>query len=547
MAFADLGNRIIGSLDAYDRPAAERHSLALIEELRTSDAVCPPAVAKKVLAGLRGKRYFDIMQHVADALLQNGQADPLVSRQYAQALIDCGQLSLAIQHLELRLPEINDNDAEKAEIRGLLGRAHKQLFVDSGGQTARGARHLGMATGWYRQVYDEDNTNVWHGINASALLARAARDGIAVAGVDDPHSHATAIAADVLQEVGSRWQKGEASMWDSGTAAEACVALDRPEDAARWMERYVREPQGDAFEFASTRRQLTEIWQLTPGEAPGSVVLPVLEAALLAKSGSQLQFDPSGLKATTSRETMNSLEAILGRYRYVSYKFMLRALERARSVAQIRDDSDMGIGTGFLVRGGDLAERYGDETLLLTNAHVVNDDPYIVNPPALGPDEAWVVFGSGHKFRVAKTLWSSPPNMLDATLLRLDGDIDGLEPLPLAKRLPLADGEQRVYIIGHPRGGPLSFSIHDNVLIDHEGPPNGEPPRRDVVRLHYRAPTEGGSSGSPVFNAQWRTIGLHHAGGTDMPRLNRQRGTHPANEGLWLQSIRAACEEQDDV
>lgn len=546
MDFADYGSLIARALDSYDRPAVERHCEAFRDHLKTTNAVCPLPVAKVLLNNLRRKRYFDTIQQLADALLQNGQTDPYVSRQYAQALIDHGQLALAVQHLTVLLPNTAGNPKEDVEVRGLLGRAHKQMFVDSAGSTTRGAEHLGKAIEWYMQVYAGDSTQLWHGINAAALFDRAARDRIAVAGTDNPKQRAESIAAPVLQTVESRWKNGEASMWDLGTAAEACIALGHTENAVHWMERYVREPAGDAFEFASSRRQLLEIWQLTPDGGPGALMLPILEAELLKKNGGSLQLDAKRVSAPASPATQESLEAILGRDRYVSYKFMLQALERAKSVAQIRDGTDVGIGTGFIVRGGDIAKQLGDERLLLTNAHVISEDPYVVNLPALEPEEASVVFGSGREFRLKEVLWSSPPNVLDATLMRLDGDASDIEPLPIAKRLPLADGEQRVYIIGHPRGGPLSFSIHDNTLIDHEGPPNGSPRRRDVVRLHYRAPTEGGSSGSPVFNAQWRVVGIHHAGGTDMPRLNGNTGTHPANEGLWLQSIRAAYVEAND-
>jgi hypothetical protein len=99
-----------------------------------------------------------------------------------------------------------------------------------------------------------------------------------------------------------------------------------------------------------------------------------------------------------------------------------------------------------------------------------------------------------------------------------------------------------VYLVGHAGGRSLAFSFQDNDLLDHEGPPAGAPRQPGICRVHYRAPTEGGSSGSPVFDAQgWQVIALHHAGGkAGMARLNGVAGTYAANEGIALQSIIAA-------
>ena len=86
--------------------------------------------------------------------------------------------------------------------------------------------------------------------------------------------------------------------------------------------------------------------------------------------------------------------------------------------------------------------------------------------------------------------------------------------------------DDRVFIIGHPLGGSLSISLNDNLFLDWEDP-----------RLHYRAPTEPGSAGSPIFDDQWRLIGMHHAGGRNMRRLNGKEGTYEAKEGIWIQAI----------
>jgi V8-like Glu-specific endopeptidase len=208
-------------------------------------------------------------------------------------------------------------------------------------------------------------------------------------------------------------------------------------------------------------------------------------------------------------------------------------MQRAGAVAQVETRMGDAVGTAFVVRGGDLKPELGDELLLLTNAHVITTDRQVSR--ALHPDQAVLKFelwqdGASPEFQV-DALWSSAPEHLDATLLRPKRNIGNVLPVPIARTLPLADGTQRAYIIGHPQGRKLSFSIHDNHLLDY-----------DDRLLHYRSPTEPGNSGSPVFNAEWRLIGLHHRGLRNMPKLKGKEGTYPANEGIWIQAIIQALE-----
>jgi V8-like Glu-specific endopeptidase len=170
--------------------------------------------------------------------------------------------------------------------------------------------------------------------------------------------------------------------------------------------------------------------------------------------------------------------------------------------------------------------------VLVTNGHVV--------PERLAVDDAVVVFhgldgdaGQQPPFRIVRRWWYQPSQRpgLDTTLLELDGYPANVAPLPLAGRLPAITGTtQRAYLIGHPRGlTQPQFSLQDNLLLDY-----------DDTLVHYRSPTEGGSSGSPVFDNQWKLIGLHHAGGFDTPRLHNRGGTYPANEAIALPAIRKA-------
>ena len=239
------------------------------------------------------------------------------------------------------------------------------------------------------------------------------------------------------------------------------------------------------------------------------------------------------------------LEAVLGTAGAQTYKWWKLGLDRALAVASIRLRLGSRVGTGFLVRATDLGLEPGEELLVLTNFHVVNEHGAA---PGVKPEDAEVVFEAADPDRVysvERILWSSPIERHDASLLRLQTAVADIQPLPVAKSLPVLEETARVYIVGHPGGRDLAFSFQDNELLDHEGPTAGKPQISGVCRVHYRAPTEGGSSGSPVFNARlWEVIALHHKGGKiGMPRLNGQAGEYAANEGVSIASIREALRE----
>ena len=86
-----------------------------------------------------------------------------------------------------------------------------------------------------------------------------------------------------------------------------------------------------------------------------------------------------------------------------------------------------------------------------------------------------------------------------------------------------------------PGGGTLSISLNDNELVDYEDP---------ARRVHYSTPTEGGSSGGPIFSKEWKLVGVHHYGGDAVPRLNGKSGTYQANEGIWILAVREALEAE---
>ena len=194
---------------------------------------------------------------------------------------------------------------------------------------------------------------------------------------------------------------------------------------------------------------------------------------------------------------------------------------------------------------GTIGLQPADELLVLTNFHVVNQHGA---SPGIRPEEADVVFEAAdpnRRYQVERIVWTSEDSRHDASVLRLQVAVEGIQPLPIAAALPVLEDSARVYIIGHPGGRDLAFSFQDNELLDHEGPTKGKPQIPGVCRVHYRAPTEGGSSGSPVFNSRlWEVIALHHKGGQiGMPKLNGEAGSYGANEGIAIGSIRTAVAE----
>ena len=520
------------AVDGFDRDRTARCCNELIAALQAG-AEPSTGGAKKILQALRRKSYFDLMERVAEAFRFAEIDDNQIRRQHAQSLIDQGKIPAAVDVLEALIARTANDPAEDAEARGLLGRVYKQLYVNAvnadpaAAALRRNRLNLQRAVKAYHDVFQSEPARYpWHGINTVALAVRAKKDGVPL----DPEPDATAIARGILDAIETRKQQGAVDYWDLATAVEASVALGDFARAVSFAGEYVLHMGADAFELSSTERQLREVWGLTVGQVPGSLLLPLLQSQVLVRRGGQVHL-PEGTLGATIQET-KKLEKILGTEGVVTLQWYRQGLERCRAVAQVRTSTGEGFGTGFLIRGGDLVAALGDELLLLTNAHVVSDDPAVqAAEGSLPPEDAVIVFealesAASQEFRAAKLLWTSKPDDLDATLLRLAPPITATDAYGLAKNLPTKDGKQKVYVIGHPGGRSLSLSLHDNVLLDY-----------DDRLIHYRAPTEGGSSGSPVFNQQWKLIGLHHAGSLEMRRLNDQAGTYPANEGVWIQRI----------
>lgn len=189
-----------------------------------------------------------------------------------------------------------------------------------------------------------------------------------------------------------------------------------------------------------------------------------------------------------------------------------------------------GFATGFLIA----------PTLILTNHHVFRD-----------ADEAR---GAGAQFLYERTegglrqgvIFELDPDSffvnqesLDYAIVAVnERSVDGA-PLSQFQYLPLIGIKGKVLkgdsvnIIQHPEGRPKQYATVNNRLLD----------LRDDGFLLYETDTLEGSSGSPVFNKHWETIGLHHCGVPQMEggklvtinnRLVDPREDVPDNELIWI-------------
>jgi DNA/RNA endonuclease G (NUC1) len=501
------------ALKRYDREACVEICRRVIADVHANQTAMPKRTAETMLQNLRANRYFDLVQKLADALINTRQASPRVTRHYAQALIDQGNLSAARFALEL----IKEPPAEFAEAMGLLGRIDKQLYVNHDNPLGRHAESMKRAYESYATVYATDKNKVWYGINVVAILARAEQDGLQLA---KPRAWRE-TTREVLATLQAREDNSPSGLdvWDTATALEAHVALGNEAEALTRAREYVGMPGASAFELTSTARQLAELWRLEERGSSWGAILTMLRAEILRNQGA----------VTVSPATLRSdLQKTFGNEGSRSLPWYLSGLERCKAVARI-EQAGKGFGTGWLVNASDFVPGKSG-LLLITNAHVISPNETGRHRDALLPEQATANFQGLGTPGVALgevVAWSGVTE-LDYALLELASIPVGAAPLPLSSA-PIHFNENnppRLYIIGHPQGRDVEFSLQDNYMLG-----------QNERLLHYRTPTEPGSSGSPVFDPdEWKVLGLHHAGQEQLPRLDG-RGHYQANEGIAILAI----------
>lgn len=559
-----------------DRNTIDHRVKLLCDALGDARVKLQPERIERTILALRKRRLHDHISVLTDRVLTREPDAALLGRigpHYARSLIDNGKIIAGIEVLHATLERGQVSADMSAEIWGGLGRAHKQIYVNhvrSGSDAVALQSTLGQqlarAVDAYSKLYDpaQPDRNSWHGINLVALLKRAEEDRIATGSQHD----ADALTRGLIAAI----EPGIASATDPyllATLGEAYLSLGKIDLAAKYYAEFAAHPKIGAFALNSAVRQLEEVWRLEAGKDGAHALLVGLKAALSQKEGGRVILSANerrAIAAAASIPHQEHFESKVKGGRFVPLDYLKRLVRTGMAVAAIKQRSahrsphvpgaGETVGTGFLISGADFGLDAG-RSFLLTNAHVLWD-PHCGQGSenmALDPAAAEIVFeaddGESGVFTPAEIVWQSPSGLHDACLIALDRRVEKIKPLAIAPKgseLIPDDGSgrrgTRLAVVGHPEGGALSIGITGSLeeisarLLD-KGPKGNS---NEPTYLHYSVPTEPGNSGSPVLDASsWLVVGLHHAGYDEVhgrPKLGGKAGTHPANEGICIQSIR---------
>lgn len=278
---------------------------------------------------------------------------------------------------------------------------------------------------------------------------------------------------------------------------------------------------------------LRESPDATLDQTSGLAMQDPLHTALALRSAQQdevIAVPPALRKlADEATSTQDLLEIVIDKSNFLPACFLQVGAGRARAVCKINAEGVNYVGktgrwsgTGFLV----------SKNILLTNHHVLNSPDVARNGIAIfnyemDPD-GQPLATKGFRLKPDELFLTSPvANGLDFTFVRVDGDPgEEFGFIPLDRTATTIVADEFANIIQHPSGNPKIVVLQENQVKF-----------QDVAVVHYTSDTEPGSSGSCVFNNEWRPIALHHAskpGSGDFKFLN---------EGLKFSAIATLLEQ----
>lgn len=230
---------------------------------------------------------------------------------------------------------------------------------------------------------------------------------------------------------------------------------------------------------------------------------------------------PPALKGPEARDwngppQASTLEKLIGvKSTLVPITYLQVGLLRSKSVVRVKRE-DGSSGSGFMT----------EANVLITNHHVLPTKDaargavvqFNYQQTVDGLDEPIEQVGL-----LTDTLRTSIED--DWTAVKVERDTKSKWGALALSKKTVAVGDH-VNIIQHPGGGPKQISLFSNVVV-FAG--NG--------RVQYLTDTLPGSSGSPVFDAAWDVVALHHSGGWLTEPNSGSKTTYYRNEGIAIDRI----------
>ncbi|MEQ9507049.1 MAG: serine protease [Hyphomonas sp.] len=602
-AASDVNTAIAGSLEALANPEGkvEDEGMAeLVSQLQTAVADYAALVrsnpddyrsqVKELIGKLRKRREFKAILELATRVHEGGVDIGWLNYFGAAADIELNgapsleELALAekggqvpamvgeaflAKAIELSGKDFENDPGLLSDCLGLQGRIWKQRAVRANPYDEATRVAFERAYSYYSQgiaatKLSADPDPEFHQVNLLALMHAADKWGIALG----KKAEGTRWAQAILRSM----KKGDRTKpWHFSNAGDAALYLGREPEAEAFYNDFIKASSDNPFAVNATRRQLVEMWGVDPRGNTGlsDIVRRMMHLSLRSNASVSLTLDEVEAFTSISEAELDRLEATFNGPPAVPAKVIRKVLQLSQSVGSVRRPNGDPVGTGFLLHGRHVHPDLVHEFVFITNDHVVCDArDYTLGSKAnrlnVTSKEARICFEDfmpERTFQVKEVFWRSDVSVHDCAILRLFAPPKEVPAeFEIAKGLPprwkTVSGRNdpsdervapRVFVIGHPAGRGLEITFEKNYMVDHELKDADAEPTPKPVRIHYRAPTEDGNSGSPVLSAKTQMlIGLHHAratsplGGASMG----QAGSYEANEGNWIQAILAAVKAE---
>lgn len=579
-AGADAGLSAAGMEDAEDRL---RLALADIAQLVIEDEESWADKAIDMAEMLRKQRQFAALNDFVIRIRDGGAHVPWLYYYGAFSAVEMGDLEQAEAQLNWLLPRAWAMSKEQpinrsrallvSEALGLRGRIWKSraAALEAPDPTLYHAYYQALSVyGEAEQLTSEhsvfNQSDIdYHRVNILALIHSAESKKLKeFSRRRRPWKAARGWAEDILTRL--QTMNEDPRDYELANGGDAAMFLGDNVLAAEYYARYVAAARDEPFRMNNCRRQLVELWGVDPA-GRGRLPALVQQMGLLAAGGAQsVSFNVKEAEAilAAAQADAEELQASFDGVSGTLIEEIADVIELSRSVGLVKRADGSEVGTGFLMAGGDIHPDLEGEHVFITNDHVVSDHRSYAG--TVSSAEALIYFErSGQKYpcRVKEVFWRSPVLKHDCAILRLDEPPPvsrAIEVCPVLPRRWLTEGgydpqaaersAPRVYIIGHPLGGAMRITLEKHFFIDHDGPERAAEATPEPVNVHYRAPTERGNSGSPVFDAQTRMlIAVHHKASRTPLNGRRPKRSAPyqANQGKWICAIIAAVRAERPV